>query len=225
MHSGSMNAIDRSYAAKPSQYFSGARDTLVAQLPDAPGAAILEIGCGSGGTGALALATGKCGRYSGIEIEPGAASQASALLTEVLIGNIENMELPYPDSSFDVIIISEVLEHLVDPWAVVARLAKLLKPSGIMVATSPNISHWRVIRALFGGRFDYCQMGVMDRTHLRWFTPGSFRQMFIDAGLVVDSVGPAGGFGKAARTINLLTRGAIEHLFCTQIALFGHRPA
>ncbi|WP_188762327.1 class I SAM-dependent methyltransferase [Sandarakinorhabdus glacialis] len=220
-----MNAIDQSYSAKPSHYFSGARHSLVAQLPHAPGATILEIGCGSGGTGALALETGKCGRYYGIEIEPVAAARAGAVLTEVLVGNVEIMKLPYEESSLDVIIISEVLEHLVDPWAVVARLVKLLKPSGIMVATSPNISHWRVIGALFTGRFDYSEIGVMDRTHLRWFTPASFRRMFTEAGFVVDRVGPSGGFGKAARTINLVTGGASEHLFCTQIALFGHRPA
>lgn len=223
MHDDIISPIDQSYSAKPSHYFSGARAILVEQLPDAPGAAILEVGCGSGGTGALALATGKCGQYHGIEIEPVAAARAKTLLTEVLVGNVETMELTYPEA-FDVIIISEVLEHLIDPWAVVSRLLRLLKPSGMLVATSPNVSHWRVIGALFRGRFDYCEMGVMDRTHLRWFTPATFHQMFVDAGFVVDRVGPSGGFGTVAHAVNRVTGGAIGHLFCTQIALFAHRP-
>lgn len=220
-----MNAIEQSYSFKPTQYFDGTRHDIIGQLPFAPDAAILEVGCGGGGTGALALATGKCRRYHGIEIEPGAAAQARKALTEVLVDNIETMRLPYPEASFDVVIVSEVLEHLVDPWAAVARLARSLKPSGIMIATVPNVSHWRVIGALFKGRFDYCEMGVMDRTHLRWFTPSTLQSMFKDAGFIVDRVGPSGEFGNVARIINMVTGGVIGHLFCTQIALFGHKPA
>ena len=225
MHDSNMNPIDKSYSEKPSQYFSGARSSLVEQLPEAPSAVFLEIGCGSGGTGALALATGKCRWYYGIEIEPTAGARAAEQLTEVLIGNVETMELSYSEASFDVIIISEVLEHLVDPWAVVSRIFKLLKPTGVLIATSPNVSHWRVISGLLRGRFDYCEMGVMDRTHLRWFTPATFREMFVDAGFVVDRVGPSGGFGKLSSVLNRVTGGAIDHLFCTQMALFAHRPA
>jgi SAM-dependent methyltransferase len=217
--------IASSYAAKPPGYFAGARSDLLDRLPPAPAAVILEIGCGAGGTGALALASGKCARYYGIEIDPSAAEKARDVLTDVIVGNVEQIDLPYPAASLDAIIISEVLEHLIDPWDLIERLVRLLRPGGVMIATSPNISHWRVIARLARGRFDYVDIGVMDRTHLRWFTPASFRQMFERAGFIVDYVGPLGGFGRAARLVNAVFGASARHLFCTQIALLGRKPA
>ncbi len=225
MTSTKMDAAVQSYCSKSLEYFAGTRADLVRQLPDAADAVILEIGCGSGGTGKLALATGKCSSYHGVEIHQASAARAKEVLSDVLVGNVETMDLPYRVNSFDAIIISEVLEHLVDPWQLVERLARLLKPGSQVIATSPNISHWRVIKSLLAGRFEYTGMGVMDRTHLRWFTPSTFGEMFTSAGIIVDAVGPSGGSGRVARAVNLATAGAVRHLFCTQIELHGHRPA
>jgi SAM-dependent methyltransferase len=212
-----------SYAGKAATYFSGARADFVALLPDAPAATILEIGCGTGATGALALARGKAGQYVGVELFPEAAATARQELSEVLVGDVERMELPFAPRTFDALILSEVLEHLVDPWAVLARLAPLVRPGGRVLASSPNVSQWRVLRELMAGRFELADQGVFDRTHMRWFTPASFRAMFERAGFAVDHIGPVTPFAARTRLLSRLSGGRMDHLFMTQIALHGHR--
>ena len=116
------------YDLKDASYFAMARADYVAALPADPEAAILEIGCSNGATGALALAEGKCGRYCGVELFPEPAAAARERLTEVVEGDVEQIELPGPSASFDALILSEVLEHLRDPWAVLGRLAPAAPP-------------------------------------------------------------------------------------------------
>ncbi len=211
------------YAKKPDAYFAGARRDFVDRLPHNPDAEILEIGCGAGGTGAQALSEGKCRRYVGIDISDAAANKARPRLSEVLLGDVETMALPWPDETFDALIMSEVLEHLRDPWGALERLLPLVKRHGLIMASSPNISHHRVIRSLLRGRWELTESGVMDTTHLRWFTPDSFERMFIDAGVSIESIGPVAEFGWKAKAINKLTGNKLRHLFMTQICLIGYR--
>ncbi|MEQ1670224.1 MAG: class I SAM-dependent methyltransferase, partial [Hyphomicrobium sp.] len=97
------------YAIKPASYFSTARADWVDRLPRDPSAAILEIGCGTGATGALALSEGCCGRYVGVELFEAAASEAREVLTEVITGNVETLAFEFHPAEFDAIILSEVL--------------------------------------------------------------------------------------------------------------------
>lgn len=218
-----MNGIASIYADKPIAYFGGARDDIVQMLTTDSSAVILEIGCGTGGTGASALASGKAGRYVGIEVDPSAAAIAAKTLTEVVTGDVTQMDLGRFSSSFDALIISEVLEHLTDPGTTLKKLVLCLKPGGAVYASSPNIAHWRIIKDLAVGRFEYTNDGVMDRTHMRWFTPDSFRQMFEDAGVEVASVRPLVPLRWKARLINWLTGGRYHHLFVVQIMIRGRR--
>jgi len=209
------------YDEKPSSYFSDARADIVALLQTGPTSSVLELGCGAGGTGRAVLAAGKAGRYVGLELNPAAAKTAAESLSQVLVGDVEGLDLTPLEASFDALIISEVLEHLTDPWTTLARLGACLKPGGVVFASSPNISQWHVIRDLFLGRFRYEEFGVMDRTHLRWFTPESYRAMFEGAGIEVREVRPIRPFGGKARLINALTGGRFQHLFMTQIMVIG----
>lgn len=212
------------YETKPSSYFEGCRADYVDALPATPEAAILEIGCASGGTGALALERGKCATYVGVELNPAAAEIAGHKLTQVLTGNVEEMELPFKPASFDALIVSEVLEHLIDPWKVMQRLAPLVKPGGLVFASSPNISHYSVILRLLQGRWELTDKGVMDRTHLRWFTPALFADLFEQAGFQVTEVRPVTPFAGRTRTLNRLTGNRLRHLFMRQISICGrHR--
>jgi 2-polyprenyl-3-methyl-5-hydroxy-6-metoxy-1,4-benzoquinol methylase len=210
-------------AAKPPWYFRAVRADYVAAMPGNPAASILELGCSDGGTGALALASGKCGRYVGIEIAPEAAERARARLTQVIVGDVERMALDLPEASFDALVISEVLEHLVDPWSVVARLGALLRPGGLLFASSPNVAHLAMVRRLLRGRWDLEDTGVMDRTHLRWFTPATFRAMFEEAGFQTLRIGPIKPFGTRKRLISRVTGGRFDHLMITQIDYRGRR--
>jgi SAM-dependent methyltransferase len=210
-------------AAKPAWYFRAARADYVAAMPDDPSASVLELGCSDGGTGALALASGKCGRYVGVEIAPEAAARARPRLTQVIVGDIERMALDLPPASFDALVMSEVLEHLVDPWSVVAQLGALVRPGGLVFASSPNVAHLDMVRRLLRGRWDLEDAGVMDRTHLRWFTPATFREMFEAAGFETLRVGPIKPFGGRKRLISRLTGGRFDHLMITQIDYRGRR--
>jgi SAM-dependent methyltransferase len=220
MHAvGAELAAGAAYEHKPHAYFANPRTDLVARLPRDATASILEVGCGSGATGALALALGRAGRYVGIELVESVAAEARQVLNEVLVGDVERIELPWRPAEFDALVLSEVLEHLVDPWATLARLARVLRPGGFVLASSPNIAHWRVVRELVRGRFELADSGVFDRTHLRWFTPSSFAAMFERAGLRVERLGPVTPFSARTRALSRVTGGRFDHLFMTQIAI------
>lgn len=209
------------YAGKSERYFACARTDFVAALPDA--ASVLEIGCGTGATGALAIARGKARHYVGIELMPGPAAQAREVLSEVLVGDIERLPLPWAAQSFDALVMSEVLEHLADPWATLDRLAHLVRPGGLLLASSPNVAHWKVIRELLAGRFSLTDQGVFDRTHLRWFTPATYRALAECAGFAVERIGPVAAPGPRARLISRMTLGRLDHLLMTQICIHARR--
>jgi 2-polyprenyl-3-methyl-5-hydroxy-6-metoxy-1,4-benzoquinol methylase len=211
------------YTGKPDDYFSGERLDIVALLPADPAARILEVGCGSGGTGRAALAAGKAGYYAGVEIDPPSAERARTHLSLVLLGNAEEIDLSPIGDGFDALIMSEVLEHLVDPWRTLRALAERLRPGAMVYASSPNIAQRAVIGDLLRGRFRYQDHGVMDRTHLRWFTPESYAAMFREAGFDPVSIGPVGGFRPKQKLINRLTGGRFRHLFMAQIMYVGRK--
>ncbi len=215
--------LTEAYEDKASSYFSNARTEFVRLLPRDPTASILEVGCGTGATGALALARGRAGRYVGIELMDAAAARAREVLTEVRVGDVERMKLDWQPASFDALILSEVLEHLVDPERTLAKLARVIRPGGLVLASSPNVSHWRVVKELMLGRFDLADQGVFDRTHLRWFTPATFSRMFREAGFNVVSVEPVTAFSPRVQLFSKATGGHFDHLFMTQISLVGFK--
>lgn len=211
------------YAVKPASYFSNARADFVDRLPRDPSAQILEIGCGNGATGVLALSEGCCRRYVGVELFERVAEEARDVLNEVITGNVETLEFSWQPATFDAIIFSEVLEHLVDPGRTLRRLARFVRPGGMLLASSPNIAHWRVIRELVMGRFYLEDQGVFDRTHLRWFTPDTFAELAEGAGFQVEELGPVTPFSPRTEVLSRLTGGRFDHLFMTQIAMIARK--
>jgi 2-polyprenyl-3-methyl-5-hydroxy-6-metoxy-1,4-benzoquinol methylase len=212
------------YSSKSDSYFSGARRQFVDDLPQNPSARLLEIGCSAGNTAAYTLAQGKCGWCCGVELCPGPAAEAAKKMNQVIVGDIEKLALDFLPQSFDVLFLSEVLEHLTDPSAVLRKLRGLMKPGAIVMSGSPNVCHRSVLRMLLKGRWDYQPEGVMDATHLRWFSPATYREMFENCGFIVDEVTPARRLGFKARIFNLLTGKRLEHLLHTQIYLKAHCP-
>jgi 2-polyprenyl-3-methyl-5-hydroxy-6-metoxy-1,4-benzoquinol methylase len=208
---------EKFYTEKAEKYFAGLRRDIIDRLTVDTRRIILEIGCGDGSTGAYAKKTKKCGVYVGVELFSDAAHLAKKVIDEVHIANIENFELPFPDSHFDVLIASEVLEHLIDPWSVLRRLHAKMKIGGRAFASSPNIAHISTLRMLIDGRWDLDPSGRMDRTHFRWFTPRSYRDMFEQTGYEVLSVEPLRQPVFRARIFDLLTFKRFSHLFVSQI--------
>lgn len=218
-------AIASIYDEKPATYFANARNDIVAMLKTGQDAAILELGCGAGGTGRAAMAAGKAGRYVGLELNEEAAAIAAEALTDVVVGDVQCVDLAPYRGQFDALIVSEVLEHLTDPWDTLQRLTTCLRPGAQVFASSPNISYWKVVWNLILGRFRYQEAGVMDKTHLRWFTPESFRQLFESAGVEVETIRPMREPGWKGRFFNALTRDRFAHLFMAQMLVIGRRKS
>jgi ubiquinone/menaquinone biosynthesis C-methylase UbiE len=210
------------YSEKQKGYFDGTRIAFVKELPTNPSARLLEVGCGNGRTASAMKAESKCGWCTGIELCAEPAAEARTRLDQVIVGNVEQLELDLPEKSFDILILSEVLEHLVNPGAVIQKLRRFLKPGAVVLAGSPNVCHHSVVRMVLSGRWQYESKGIMDATHLRWFTAQTYRELFESNGYVVDHVGSANPFSRKARIANALLLGRLEHLFYTQIFLRAH---
>ena len=147
------------------------------------GARVLDVGCG---TGSLSVLIRDLRHVEIIGLEPNAIRAERArenglhVLTEELNeSHLDSLGL------FDVILFIDVLEHLVDPSAMLFLAKKFLKPSGSVMVSVPNVAHWTVRLNLLRGRFNYQESGIMDATHLRWFTQKSLEQLFETAGYKV----------------------------------------
>jgi glycosyltransferase involved in cell wall biosynthesis/2-polyprenyl-3-methyl-5-hydroxy-6-metoxy-1,4-benzoquinol methylase/Flp pilus assembly protein TadD len=154
----------------------------VAQFVPSSVRRLLDVGCGGGDFGS---ALKKCGvkEVHGIEIVGRACEEAGKVLDKAILGNIEEMELPYEDGYFDCITFSDVLEHLRDPAAVLRKASRVLAEDGIVLMSIPNVRFHEVIAMLANGRWTYEDAGIMDRTHLRFFTAPDMYLTVKEAGL------------------------------------------
>ena len=164
------------------QYYSHPRPEVQALVPDDAGR-ILDIGCGTGNLGAGLKQRQSCEVW-GVEFEPEIARRAESILDRVVTGSIEDTTVlqQLPDAGFDVIVFADVLEHLKEPEKILRQLKRCLTLDGTIVASVPNIRHWSVLKDLLEGRWDYQEAGILDRTHLRFFTGNSLLKMFSNAG-------------------------------------------
>ena len=167
-------------------YYSGARLDLIRLIEASPNTSmnILEIGCGCGSTLARIKYLFPNANVYGVEIQPEVAKFGTHL-ADIIVGNIETMQLPYDTQMFDYIIFGDVLEHLREPERAVKRMKQYLKPGGNVIASVPNIMNISVLVALLKGRFQYYNNGLLDRTHIHFFTRKELIKMFEECGFKV----------------------------------------
>ena len=145
------------------------------------GKRILDVGCGSGDLGGALQAMGNV--CHGITLSLKEAEVAKTKLTQVIAGDLETMrEFPFPNNYFDVVICADVLEHLKDPKRILETLRAHLKPQGILIASIPNVANIVVRLNLLRGRFEYEESGILDNTHLRFFTLGAAKDLLTSSG-------------------------------------------
>src|SRR5712691_9603814 len=152
---------------------------------------VVESGCGTGALGAEYARLNPAATYVGIERDEAAGRRARARLAQVEIADVEVVDLAaigIERGTVDCLVYGDVLEHLLDPWQLVARHAEWLSPNGIVVACIPNVQHWTVLLNLLAGEWRYGSEGLLDRTHLRWFTRESIIELFRSAGLTVAAI-------------------------------------
>ena len=155
-------------------YYGEVRADAVPHLPDGV-RDVLEIGCGRGATGELLQRALGC-RVTGVELNPEVARAARDRLHRVVVGDVEDPEVAAelraaaPAGGFDVLLATELFEHLVEPERFLAAARDLVRPGGRIVLSVPNVGHWSVVEDLLAGRWDYLPIGILCYTHYRFFT-------------------------------------------------------
>ncbi|MFH1408613.1 MAG: class I SAM-dependent methyltransferase [Nanoarchaeota archaeon] len=147
---------------------------------------ILDVGCADGFLAKLMVQQGHT--VHGIEGNAEDAARANTICKSVTIGNLDDvpsMDFPFEKGEIDIIIFGSILEHTHDPLKTVKDLLPYLKKGGKVIAAISNITHLYVRLNLLIGRFPYAQKGLLDRTHVHFFTPSSARRLLRDAGLSI----------------------------------------
>ena len=146
---------------------------------------ILDVGCAAGLFGAALKQRQRC-YVTGIELSTALAEAATSRLDRVLVANVETLPLTTFAQEFDCITCGDVLEHLRNPWAMVAKCATWLRPGGRLIATTPNIGHWSIVRDLLHGRWDIVPFSLLSWEHLRVFTRPGIEQLFHGCGFTLE---------------------------------------
>jgi 2-polyprenyl-3-methyl-5-hydroxy-6-metoxy-1,4-benzoquinol methylase len=174
------------YENKQESYFSHSRPELLPFVP-ANLRKVLDVGCGNGAFGAMLKKNRQCEVW-GIEPSKAAALEAEKHLDKVINGLFIRDMPEMAGQKFDVIFFNDVLEHLVDPDEALSYCKQLLNPNGCVIASIPNIRWYPVILSLIWYKdFKYEEAGVMDKTHLRFFTVKGMRRLFENNGYKVIS--------------------------------------
>lgn len=192
----------------------------------APGARLLDLGGGHGRTATELKRRGICQFAALIDL---AAPDAGEGLDAVLRGDLNAPGLverfAAEHGPFDTVLCLDSLEHLIEPERVLAEAFAGLKPGGHLVASIPNVRHCSVLfPLLFKGRWDYAETGVLDRTHLRFFTRHSARALIEGAGFRVERIEPSATATRWQRLANTMTLGLLRDLFTMQYFFVARRP-
>jgi SAM-dependent methyltransferase len=168
--------LKKEYAEKGGDYFEHLRPEMMARFP-AGARRVLDVGCGAGAFGAELKKKFSCEVW-GVEPDAKAFEKAVKRLDRAFHGFF-SADTGLPEKFFDCIFFNDVLEHMVDPSLALALAKKLLAPGGKIIASIPNIRHFSTLwRLVFRGEWSYADCGVLDRTHLRFFTRSSIGEFF-----------------------------------------------
>jgi len=177
---------------------------------------VLDVACCTGHMARILKEKG-C-KVVGIEIDESAGNVAKEFCKDVIIADIEAIKaLPYPEEYFDVIVYADILEHLRRPDLALRKFRPYLKRNGFCIVSFPNIARIEMRLNLLFGRFDYTEIGLLDKTHLRFFTSRTARQLIIDEGYTIEKV-EYSGLASRVRILKLM-----PNLFAYQFIFIATR--
>jgi 2-polyprenyl-3-methyl-5-hydroxy-6-metoxy-1,4-benzoquinol methylase len=207
---------------KPSGYYEQSRAELI-RLLRPPLGRVLDVGCAEGGTAGALRAAG-AERLVGIELDAEAAERARDVFDSVHVGRAEEA-LPQLGERFDTILCYDVLEHLVDPAALLRDLAGVAAPGARLHVSIPNARHWTLARDLvLRGTFGYGEAGHRDKTHLRWLTPRDLVELLEGTGWPVVEL-QHGELRPVSRLLARLTGGRSAEFLVYQVAALAQRES
>lgn len=204
--------------SKSKDYYSSPRAQLTALLPREC-QKVLDVGCGTG-----ALWEGFPGQVTGIEIDPASAALANQNLFRAISGDVEDLtdQEITGGTRFDAVVCADVLEHLYDPWSLMRRLSRFLRPEGYALVSIPNIRHYSTLRALvFRRDFPYAKSGILDVDHVRFFTYKGIMQLLDQAGFEILRAVPKISASNEYRILNRLFFGGLKDFLTEQYYLLG----
>ena len=214
------------YLDKKISYFNSPRLDLISLIPNRKNNKVLEIGAGGCDTLLEMKKTGLASEVVGVELmHLPDSNQNHPDIDKLIIGNIENIELDLTDNYFDVILCGDVLEHLIDPWNILSKLYKFLKPEGIIIISVPNIREFETLyKIIIKADFSYSEQGILDRTHLRFFCKKNIISLLNDTSyklLSIHSSFDLINVSSKRKTINKLTLGLLRDFLTLQYIVVG----
>ncbi len=204
------------------KYFSYERDEMVPFLPSKC-EKVLEVGCAEGGF--RKHFPEEC-EYWGVEMNPDAAAKALQSLDKVLVGTFQNVAQQIPENYFDVVICNDVIEHMEDHAAFIESLKANLNSGGVLVGSVPNVRFQKnLIELLVRRDWEYKDEGILDRTHLRFFTEKSLRRGLQETGFTIQSLAGINSLLKRKISLRSVLRWLLVFLLGrdTQYRQFGFR--
>ncbi len=210
------------YDQKAPDYFSNIRKDVIGLMnPSHTGLRVLEVGAAYGATLDYLKQNGVASETVGIDLfEDVKNRQNYKPVDRFIFGNIEELELPEYEDYFDLILLPDVLEHLIEPKKVLAKLRKCLKSDGNMIVSMPNIRHYSAFKQIFlKGDFKYQESGIFDYTHMRFYCRKNIHELLELCGFsTVTQQSSIKNFkGKSmTKIINLITFGVFEEFFSYQ---------
>lgn len=176
--------LSERYPIKSDRHSSHSQILTVCGVGD--GRHLLDVGCARGHLSTALMKQGW--NVTGIEFDPDDAQAAQDAGVSIILGSAEAVLSTMTDT-FDVIVFADVLEHFVEPLEVLTLAKSRLKPDGRIVISIPNVAHLTVRLQLLLGSFNYTDRGILDRTHLHFYTKRTLREMISGAGLYVEHLG------------------------------------
>jgi 2-polyprenyl-3-methyl-5-hydroxy-6-metoxy-1,4-benzoquinol methylase len=183
---------------------------------------VLDVGCGDGTWGVLLSQKGI--EVTGIERDVQLSSIANKRLNKVFTADIEQLSLPFAKGYFDCLLYADALEHVVDPLKVLKYHGSFLSDKGYILASIPNIRYYKVINQLvFCGVFDYVKSGILDGSHLRFFTLTNIRELFESAGFEIIRLERNIIASRSLKMLNCILGGVLKDFLTYQYYILARK--